>query len=80
MPTLNQRLLHFIPDFNSPEVKVFLLTIIHRHPKILYGHAEFISKVHSDNVHTSPMFLFTGINRIMTLTEKVMPKYFAPLD
>ena len=66
----SKRLLHFVPNFNSPEVKDFLLT--------MNGHTKFISKVHSDNFPTSPKFLSTGINRIMTSTENVMPKYFSP--
>ena len=43
----------FVLNFNSAEVNVFLLTITHRHPQILYGHTKFISKVHSDNFHVS---------------------------
>ena len=73
--------LHFVPNFNLLEVKVFLLTMIHRHPQILYRHTKFISKVHSGNFHTSPKVSFHmnkpdyDINWL-----KVMPNYFAPSD
>ena len=43
-------------NFNSLEVKVFLLTVILN--QILYRHTKFISNVHSDNFHTSPKVSF----------------------
>ena len=72
MTTLNQRLLHFVPNFNSLEVKVFLVTITHRHPQILYAHTKFISKVHSDRFHTSPEVSFRRNKLDWTSTEKVI--------